>query len=243
MEIFAHRGASKYAPENTMPAFKLAKKLGADGIELDVQLTKDDVPVIIHDENIRRTTNGTGFVQDYTLEQLKQLDAGYWFSRRFIETPIVSLQEFLDWFVTTNLLLNVELKTNVIEYPLIEKYVLQLIHNYEVQDRTIISSFNPNSIKRVRELDPKINLAWLTKMPIRKADEFMTEIGANQAHVKARLLSSKMVKHMIQHDIPLRVYTVNRLSTLRKCMRLQVDGIFTDVPDIMKNFIQTASKS
>ncbi|WP_245997946.1 glycerophosphodiester phosphodiesterase [Aquisalibacillus elongatus] len=232
--MFAHRGASQYAPENTLPAFELAEQLGADGIELDVQLTKDLIPVIIHDENIRRTTNGTGFVQNYTLDELQEFDAGYWFSKHYIHTPIMSLKEFLQWIQNRDLLINVELKTNVIEYPTIEKRVMDLINEYNVIDRTIISSYNPNTIKRLRDINDDIELALLTNIQLGKVDEVLDDIGANALHFKSRLLSSKMVKLLFDKNIPYRVFTVNRVSTMKKCVTMEADGIFSDVPDIMK---------
>ncbi|SEP71182.1 glycerophosphodiester phosphodiesterase [Piscibacillus halophilus] len=234
MKIFAHRGASRYAPENTLPAFELAYELGADGIELDVQLTKDLVPVIIHDENIRRTTNGTGFVQNYTLEELQEFDAGYWFSKHYLHTPIMSLKEFFQWVQDKDLLVNIELKTNVIEYPTIERRVMDLILEYNMIHRTIISSFNPYTIQRVRDLNSDIELAWLTKIQVRKIDQYLKELGANTIHIKSRLLSSKMVKCLLDQQIPFRVYTVNRVSLGRKCVTMEADGLFTDIPDIMK---------
>ncbi|GEL76071.1 glycerophosphodiester phosphodiesterase [Tenuibacillus multivorans] len=233
-QIFAHRGASRYAPENTLPAFEMAHEIGVDGIELDVQLTKDLIPVITHDENIRRTTNGTGFVQNYTLEELQQFDAGFWFSKRFYNTPIMSLNEFLHWVKDKNLLINLELKTNVIEYPTIEKRVLEQLYDLDLISRTVISSFNPQTIQRVRELDHDIELAWLTKIQVRRIQDFISEIGANAVHIRSRLLSSKMVKFMIEEQIPYRVYTVNRVSLMRKCVTMGADGIFTDIPDIMQ---------
>lgn len=238
MKIYAHRGASKYAPENTMPAFELAQKLGADGIELDLQLTKDQVPVIFHDENVRRTTNGTGFIKDYTLKELKTLDAGYRFSKHYQNTRILSFEEFLDWFADTNLLLNAELKTNVFDYPNIEERVLFLIEKYNVKKRTTISSFNHNTIKRVRDLDSNINLGWLTKRAIANIDQFLKQIGANQIHINKRLLFSKMIRTIINNQIPFRVYTVNQISFLKRSMQLNAEGIFTDIPDKMKKYIR-----
>ncbi len=108
--IYAHRGASKAAPENTMPAFELAAKQGADGIETDVQLTKDQIPVLIHDENVRRTTDGIGFVQDYTYKELQELDAGSWFSSTYSNTTIPTLDQLLAWNKKKKLKLNIELK-------------------------------------------------------------------------------------------------------------------------------------
>src|SRR5690625_7581403 len=111
--IFAHRGASKYAPENTMAAFKFAYELGAEGIETDVQLTKDNIPVLIHDERVKRTTNGTGYIKDLTWNQVKQLDAGSWFSKKFTGAGIISLDEFLQWIQFKPLYLNIELKNKI----------------------------------------------------------------------------------------------------------------------------------
>ena len=105
-KIYAHRGASKYAPENTMPAFQLALDMNADGIETDVQLTKDGVPILIHDEKLKRTTTGSGYVKDYTLEELQQLDAGSWFDATFTGTKLITLEQLLQWIKPTYLLLN-----------------------------------------------------------------------------------------------------------------------------------------
>ncbi|MGP4072404.1 glycerophosphodiester phosphodiesterase [Piscibacillus sp. B03] len=237
MKIFAHRGASRYAPENTLPAFEIAHELGADGIELDVQLTKDLIPVIIHDENIRRTTNGTGFVQNYTLDELQEFDAGYWFSKQYLHTPIMSLKEFLQWVQNKNMLVNIELKTNVIEYPTIERRVIELLTEYNMINKTTISSFNPYTIQRVRDVSADIELAWLTKNQVKDIEQFLHEIGANTIHIKSRLLSSKMVKRLLNYDIPFRVYTVNRVSLARKCVTMGADGLFTDIPDVIKNNI------
>lgn len=109
-KIIAHRGSSALAPENTMAAFELAYEQGAEGIETDVHLTKDNIPVLIHDENVKRTTNSTGYIKDYTFDQLKQFDAGSWFSVKYAGSTIISLEEFLNWFQDKALCLNIELK-------------------------------------------------------------------------------------------------------------------------------------
>src|SRR5690625_3059748 len=240
MKIFAHRGASKYAPENTMPAFNLAEKQGADGIELDLQLTKDNIPVILHDEKLKRTTNGIGFLKDCTLKDLKQLDAGYWFNREFKNTKILSFQDFLEWFIDTDLLLNAELKTNIFEYRGIEESVLKLIEKYNVKNRTTITSFNEKTIERVRKLDSNIQLGWLTSKAIPQIDQFLDHIGANQVHIKTSLVPSKMINHLNDQKIPFRVYTVNRPIHFRRALKVNAEGIFTDVPDQMKHLLSTA---
>ncbi|WP_317450897.1 glycerophosphodiester phosphodiesterase [Alkalibacillus aidingensis] len=230
-KIFAHRGACYYAPENTLPAFELAKQMGASGIELDVQMTKDQVPVVIHDENVKRTTNGTGLVKDYTYAELKQLDAGYWYDAKYKGTTIPSLADFLSWVRSTQLQINVELKTNVIEYPNIEQKVVELIDHYQLNNRTVLSSFNANSIRRLSEMDSPIELAWLTQLRVKNTDSLLKEIGANSIHIHTRILPSMMMKRIIQHHIPFRVYTVNKLKTMNKCLSLGAKAIITDVPD------------
>ncbi|WP_173916226.1 glycerophosphodiester phosphodiesterase [Halobacillus sp. Marseille-Q1614] len=228
--IYAHRGASRLAPENTMAAYQLASESGADGLEIDVQLTKDNVPVLIHDENVRRTTNGTGFVQDYTCEQIKKLDAGSWFSTKFSDCSIVTLEEFLCWFKTLNMVLNVELKTNVIEYKGIEKMVLAALEKHEVLDRTVISSFNLSSITKVHELNENVRTAFLTSTSRQNLPKFAQKHGSTDLHVKYRLLDRKLVKKCHKEKMPLRIYTINRPNYMAKCFRLGCDGIFTDVP-------------
>ncbi|WP_226583905.1 glycerophosphodiester phosphodiesterase [Halobacillus litoralis] len=228
--IYAHRGASKLAPENTMPAFKLARNAGADGIETDVQLTKDHIPVLIHDENLRRTTNGKGFVQDYTYAQLRLLDAGSWFSSKFSDTCIVSLNEFLRWFRDKPMFLNVELKTNVIEYKNIEQIVYDSLKKHNVLDRTVISSFNSDSLLRMKEINPSVETAFLTSTKMRRLPQYAKSIGADALHVKHRLLDKRLVKRCRKEKLALRIYTVNRPAMMKKCYDLGIDALFTDVP-------------
>lgn len=228
--IYAHRGASKLAPENTMPAFELARAAGADGIETDVQLTKDQIPVLIHDENLRRTTNGTGFVQDYTYAQLRLLDAGSWFSPKFSDIYIVTLDEFLRWFRDQPMFLNVELKTNVIEYKNIERIVYESLKRYHVLERTVISSFNPDSLIRMKEINPAVETAFLTSTKMRNLPQYAKSLDCDSLHVKHRLLDKKLVKRCHKENLNLRIYTVNRPPMMKKCFQLGVNGIFTDVP-------------
>lgn len=154
-KIFAHRGASGYKPENTMESFRLAYELGADGIEFDVHLTKDGVPVIIHDEKIDRTSSGTGYVKDFTFEELGAFDfCGEFKSEKKFAIP--TLKMVLEFASGNDLILNIELKTDVFTYPGIEKNVLKLVYDLGLEKRVIISSFNPISVKMVRERCPEI---------------------------------------------------------------------------------------
>ncbi|ASN05352.1 glycerophosphodiester phosphodiesterase [Virgibacillus necropolis] len=229
-KIIAHRGASKLAPENTLPAFQLAYDLGADGIETDVQLTKDQVPILIHDERLKRTTNGFGYVKDYTYQELKQLDAGSWFSISYANTPLLSLEEFLIWIKDKPLCLNIELKNNKIDYKDLEKMVYTMLIDYQLLNRTTLSSFNPKSIKRMKKIDKRIDSAFLTSRRRKDLVAYAKSLGAHAIHVKYPLLSRKLVDRCNKEEIAIRIYTVNKALHIKRCFNLNCDGIFTDVP-------------
>lgn len=141
MKIWAHRGASAHAPENTLPAFELAYLSGADGIELDVQLSKDGVPVVIHDERIDRVSNGTGYVCNYTLEELKGFNVNQYFPE-YGNVAIPTLAEVYDLVRDMDMVINLELKNSVIFYEGLEEKVLRLAAEKGLEERMIYSSFN-----------------------------------------------------------------------------------------------------
>lgn len=215
-----------------MPAFKLAAELGAEGIETDVQLTKDDVPVLIHDERLKRTTNAKGFVNDLTFSELKQLDAGSWFSTKFQGTRIPSLEEFLQWIKPKSLYLNMELKNTKIFYKNLEAIVYDMVSNFQLLHRTTFSTFNPLSVTRLREQSGDIDIALLTSKQFRNLIRDTKLMGANALHVKYRLLRPSLVKACRQADMALRIYTVNHPVRMRRYFALQPDGMITDVPDL-----------
>ena len=140
MKVYAHRGSSGTHPENTLAAFLDAAKLPIHGIEFDVHMTKDGELVIIHDEKIDRTSNGKGYVKDKTLAELRNYDFGSWFSPRFKGERIPTLEEVLDIYSDTSHLLNIELKSDVINYPGMTKKVLDIVSNLNLDQRIVISS-------------------------------------------------------------------------------------------------------
>lgn len=159
-KVWAHRGASAYAPENTLEAFLLAAEQGADGVELDVQLTKDGEMVVVHDEEIDRVSDGSGFVKDYTLAELKILN----FNKthpEYQDVKIPTLREVYEALKPTGMTINVELKTGIFWYKDLEKKVLELTKEMEMEDRVIYSSFNHYSIAKILELDPKASTGIL----------------------------------------------------------------------------------
>lgn len=157
--IFAHRGSAGTHPENTMAAYIEAEKVGAEGLEIDVHLTKDNQLAVIHDNTVNRTTNGSGMVRDYTLAELKKLDAGSWFSPSFQQERIPTLEEVLKFIQNNNMILNIELKYAVLDDVDFEKKVIQAVEAHDLVDRVIISSFNHEGLKKVNQLQPKIECA------------------------------------------------------------------------------------
>lgn len=152
----AHRGWSGKAPENTMAAIRLALAEPAiGGMEIDVQLSRDGVPVLIHDFTLDRTTSGSGLVMDHTLEELRQLDAGIWFDEKFAGERIPTLEEALQ-AVKGRCTLNIELKATSDMYPGIAEKVLELLERYEMKDEVYITSFDHDLIRQVRQLDATV---------------------------------------------------------------------------------------
>ncbi|MGM8213345.1 glycerophosphodiester phosphodiesterase [Virgibacillus sp. W0430] len=230
-KIIAHRGASKVAPENTLYAFQLAYEYGADGIETDVHLTKDRVPVLIHDEHVKRTSDGFGFIKDLTWKELKSFDFGSWFSDSYADAKIMSLEELLHWIRNRELFLNIELKNNKIDYPHLEEIVCDMIMHYELKQRTTLSSFNAKSIARLQKRTDAIEVAFLTsKSKFVGLASYAKAIGAQALHVKYRLLNKRLVKQCNALQLPIRVYTVNKFAHMHKCFLLECDGLFTDIP-------------
>ncbi|KMM36103.1 glycerophosphodiester phosphodiesterase [Guptibacillus hwajinpoensis] len=230
LTIFGHRGSSGTHPENTLISFQAAHKAGANGIELDVQLTKDGVPVVIHDERVDRTTNGVGWVKDYLYDELIRLDAGHFFSSRFQGTTIPSLEEVLEWIASTSLSLNIELKTGYVSYDGIEDKVLSLLNHYQLKDRCIISSFNHYSVKNIAQKDSHIETAILLMEKLVEPWNYLKSVGAHGLHIEWQAIDEFLMAHTQKRGIPVRAYTVNDRKEILKAQKLGCDAIFSDFP-------------
>ncbi|MBD7938257.1 glycerophosphodiester phosphodiesterase [Cytobacillus sp. Sa5YUA1] len=231
--IFAHRGLSGRFPENTMLAFEAARKAGVHGIELDVQLSKDGELVIIHDEKINRTTDGTGFIRDFKYKDIVQFDAGSWFDTEFNHARIPHLEEVFQWAKEDHneLVINVELKNDVFRYDGMEEKVLTLIEQYGLRERIILSSFNPESVKRIRTLDSEINTGYLILGIHANAIKVAQNIGADAIHCQKEFAQSIYGIQAIENKIPLRTYTINRWSDAQSLLNQGVEVVMTDFCD------------
>ncbi|MFS1513769.1 glycerophosphodiester phosphodiesterase [Chengkuizengella sp. SCS-71B] len=227
--IFAHRGSSGTHPENTMVAFQEAFLVGVNGIELDVHLTKDGEVVVIHDEKLDRTTNGTGFVHEKTLKELKQSDAGGWYSNYYKDETIPTLDEVLEWASNKNLLLNIELKNDILQYEGLEEKVIQLVHNYGLFGSVIISSFNHCSLVKVKQLDKEIETAVLTHDILYQPWHYVKSLGASALHCSKSFALSNMVTQA-QQQIPIRVYTINDELDMKHILLKRLSALMTDFP-------------
>jgi len=227
--IWAHRCASKIAPENTMAVFSAAVELGADGLELDIHLSRDGIPVVIHDESLERTTDGRGLVSDASLEQLQQLDAGGWFSPEFKGESLPTLAEVLSAF-SGKLSLNLDLK----EFSAGVE-VLSLLRQHPDAE-IVISSFDYDLLKGLRSLDETLPLAVLfDDGNWRQAVRFANEISACAFHPADNLVCRRMVAACRKLALPVSVWTVDREKQARSLVRMGVSGLFTNDPGALRS--------
>lgn len=229
--IWAHRGASAYAPENTLPAFALAQDLGADGIELDVQLSADGEVVVIHDETLDRTTDATGAVAGRTLAELRALDAANGMGA-FQGTPVPSLAEVLDLVKPGRMAVNVELKTSVEFYPGLERAALDVIAASGLVERVIVSSFNHYTLKTVQQIDPGIRVGLLFSEVLYLPWEYAVEFGAVAIHPHVGFLRIPgAVEYAHAAGVQVNTWTANTDDDLRAALATGVDAVITNFPD------------
>ena len=242
MKNIAHRGFSGKYPENTKIAFTKAIELEADMIELDVTLSRDRVPVVIHDDTVDRTSDGKGKVRNLTLDKLRLLDFGSWQSSKFSDQRISTLEEVLQQIKKSKIGLNIEIKSSAFEKKYsdfcIESQTLQLIQKYKLFNRIVISSFEPGVLMRLRELSAKVKLAYLigTKYKELKLDpiSFVHQLKAVSLNMHNSLLETEIFEKATLEHIPVYVYTINTISEMREVNLLGVAGVFTNYPDKLK---------
>ena len=233
-KVFAHRGWSGKYPENTMLAFEKAIELGVDGIELDVHMSADRQLVIIHDETVDRTCNGKGFVKDMTVAQLKELDASAGFMGVYGKTEIPTLREYMELVKDLPLITNIELKTNIYDYEGLPEMVYEMIKEYNLQDRVIISSFNHYSVMKMKSFAPELKYAesWMLD-----TGEYCNKHGVPCYHPLRGNCTPELVKDMKDHGLEINTFTVNQEEEVRRFYRLGIDGIIGNYPDMTKRVL------
>ena len=236
MLIYAHRGARGCAPENTMSAFRQALNKNADGIELDVQMTKDGQIVICHDHDIDRTSNGKGWIKDFTLAELKKLDFGSWYDPVFTGERIPTFIEFFTWYVTTPLLLNIEIKNGPVIYDKIERELIDVIKslapsNFDVYSRIIISSFYHPSLIKIKQIDENFKTGVLFADRPVDVLSYIQQTNAEYLHPLWHYIEKSWVERVKTVGIGINSYTVNKQDEFDFVSQTGIDGIFTDYPE------------
>jgi glycerophosphoryl diester phosphodiesterase len=232
--VFSHRGASAFAPENTLAAFRLAAELGAPAIELDVKLTADKRVVVLHDPSLNRTTNGHGLLAQATLAEVKKLDAGAWFAAKFAGENIPTLAEVFD-AVGQQMYINIELTNYTTPLDDLVVRVVDLVRAFGMQPRVIFSSFNPLNLIRAGRLIPEVPLGLLAIEGHggALARSFVGNLIPHQAlHPNLEDVNQKLVERVHGQGRRVHVWTVNPEDEMRRLFAYGVDGIFTDDPSL-----------
>ncbi len=238
--VFAHRGAKRVAPENTLPAFEAAIRLGADGVELDVQYSSDGKLVIFHDLNLEKTSDGTGRVTSHTFDELRGLDAGSHFGPEFAGTQIPTLDEVLD-LAKGKLLVNIELKSLDISNARLGVDVVAAVRNHGMVDEVVISSFNPFALRRSKQAGREIEHALLLAPDTTNWTRWGVTLGyslADGVHPEIKMVDAAYVAAAKRRKMPVRVWTVNDEADMRRMAGLGVDAIISDTPDIARRVIE-----
>ncbi|ADQ13961.1 glycerophosphodiester phosphodiesterase [Halanaerobium hydrogeniformans] len=237
----AHKGACGYYPENSLLAFERAVEMGCDAFEIDVQLSSDGKIVVFHDEELDNVSDGSGFLKDHTWAELKNLeitdnneDEKYGVQR------ILSLKELLKMMQKNDIILNLELKNDLIDYPGMEEKVCEMLKEYKMLDRVIVSSFNHYSLRKFSKICPEIDLGILYMTTLIKPENYVDSLDfkVRSLHPAAKTLDQEVVKGIKASGYEIYPYTVNEKEELKKMIELGVDGIITDYPDRLKEILK-----
>lgn len=240
-QIIGHRGACGYAPENTLESIRVAADLGTEWVELDVKLTKDDVPIIFHDDELDRLTNGSGLVKDKTLKELKELDAGYHFGDSFFGVTIPTLEEAVDVLLEHNLGLNLEIKPCAGREIDTAKVALDVLSQiWDDHDRLLISSFKATSLETALEVAEDWNRGLLFEEEIDENWQDMADaLHVSTLNVNGNTITKEQVETLMDYEKPILAYTINDPLRAQELQRWGVDAVFSDVPDIIAENILT----
>lgn len=231
--VIGHRGASQYAPENTLSAFKKAKSLGVKWIEFDVQMTSDHELVIFHDYEISRTTNGKGKIQDYTLNQLKNLDAGSWFGPSFKGEKILTFQELILFIQKEGMAANIEIKVQAMNVALMAKTIVtQLEENLKTKSFPFfISSFNTLVLEKIKEINSSFPVAHLMEKLTDDWSVLCDKLNCVAIDLRYDIIDEVIIKEILASGRLVLVFTVNDPEFAKKLFSWGVSAVFSDCPD------------
>lgn len=230
---YAHRGASEYAPENTLSSFYLGLLQGANGIETDVQKTKDGVLVLFHDNTLDRVSNVSGRLCDYTMSQLKDIKIFGNCTTGFYDR-IITLREFLEKFSSFDINFAIELKGADVE-----KETLEMVKEFGIMNKTTFTSFHFEYIKKIKELDPSARVGWLVSSIDDNVMEQLAEIHGEEIAPKAELLSDEVIRTFRNRGFGVRAWGVSNITLMKKMCMLGVDGMTVNFPDRLYEYLHS----
>lgn len=241
--VLAHRGANKVAPQNTLPAFEKAIQFNADGIETDVHLCKDGEIVICHNYTVDATSNGKGSIDEMTFAELRELDFGSYFSNDFKGTTLPTLAELLTLVKDMNLV-NIEIKPPQKDNDLVKR-VVEEVYKFGIEKNSIISCFNPECIRQVKEIDKDIKTALLYEDD-ELGNEIMTfgvakycqQLNADAAHPHRNLITHKEILELHNLGIAVNPWTVNTREDIIRLTNWGCDALITDIPDFCRQVLK-----
>lgn len=230
--VLAHRGASGYAPENTLEAFRLAAEMGADGFELDVHVSADGELIVMHDEKVDRTTDGKGYIKDKTLKELKALDASNG-KAGYRDVRIPTLREVYELISGTKLIINTEIKTDGILYPDIAEKCLALEDEMNLRGQIVYSSFNHYTCATLREMRPDAKIGLLYSGGLYNPWEYAKQLKADFLHpdIAIAAVLPDLISESIRNGVGVNFWTVNDTEKMKMCHEYGA-GIITNFPDI-----------
>ena len=226
---YAHRGASEYAPENTLLSFYLGVYMGANGIETDVQLTKDKVAVLFHDDDLKRVTNENGSVSDHTLAELKN----FWVYNKEIKDKIITLEEFLIRFGVMDLTLAIELKGDNTA-----KITTELVEKYNLCDKVVLTSFKYKELLDAKKLAPHIKAGYLTEKVDDELLERMKKDGIEEICPEAKAITAALCKKWHDLGFNVRAWGVYNVDYMKSAYLAGVDGMTVNFPDKLTELLK-----
>jgi len=237
--VIAHRGASAHAPENTLPAFELAFSQGADAVECDVQLTADQQVIVLHDRTLDRTTNGTGAVKNFSLDELSHVDAAAGYHPAYQEVRIPTLGDVFRE-LSDDEQVNIELKGFHRPWGLLPEKVVDLVQEYNARSRVLLSSFNPFSILAAQQICPEIDKGFIIQgIPLLK--ELQLAISAllpvGSVHLSGNFLNKIIIQRIHKMGKKAFFFTLNHPEEIKQAVHLGADGFFTDDPSLARRIL------
>jgi glycerophosphoryl diester phosphodiesterase len=217
--VIGHKGCAGIEPENTLRAFERALELGVDAIEFDVRMTKDKQLIIIHDNKVDRTANGKGFVKDFTLDEIRKLDAGK-------GEKIPTLEEVINLLKDRNITVNIEIK----EPNTLDK-ILEIIRKDKLVEKVLIISFWHDVLKKIKEIEPKIKTSAVIVGKPLDIISMVKNAKADKVSLNYVFIDKKVVEECHKNNIQIIAWSVDEFSDIESMIRLNVDAISSNRPD------------